>query len=145
MQILLINGPNLNMLGQREETIYGSNTLDSIIENLQGIAISKDVNLIAFQSNDESEIVTFIQKNSDSSDGIIINAGALTHYGFSLKDALLDASLPIIEVHISNVHSRESYRRDSVIATIAMGQIIGVGTKGYTYALEAMHEYLENN
>ena len=145
MQILIINGPNLNMLGQREETIYGSNTLDSIIENLQGIAISKDVNLIAFQSNDESEIVTFIQKNSDSSDGIIINAGALTHYGFSLKDALLDASLPIIEVHISNVHSRESYRRDSVIATIAMGQIIGVGTKGYTYALEAMHEYLENN
>tara|TARA_B100000530_G_C15717020_1_gene392288 strand:- start:22 stop:459 length:438 start_codon:yes stop_codon:yes gene_type:complete len=145
MQILLINGPNLNMLGQREETIYGSNTLDSIIENLQGIAISKDVNLIAFQSNDESEIVTFIQKNSDSSDGIIINAGALTHYGLSLKDALLDASLPIIEVHISNVHSRESYRRDSVIATIAMGQIIGVGTKGYTYALEAMHEYLENN
>ena len=79
MQILLINGPNLNMLGQREETIYGSNTLDSIIENLQEIAISKDVNLIAFQSNDESEIVTFIQKNSDSSDGIIINAGALTH------------------------------------------------------------------
>ena len=77
--------------------------------------------------------------------GIIINAGALTHYGLSLKDALLDASLPIIEVHISNVHSRESYRRDSVIATIAMGQIIGVGTKGYTYALEAMHEYLENN
>tara|TARA_Y100000996_G_scaffold411393_2_gene395468 strand:- start:9271 stop:9708 length:438 start_codon:yes stop_codon:yes gene_type:complete len=145
MQILLINGPNLNMLGQREETIYGSNTLDSIIENLQEIAISKDVNLIAFQSNDESEIVTFIQKNSDSSDGIIINAGALTHYGLSLKDALLDASLPIIEVHISNVHSRESYRRDSVIATIAMGQIIGVGTKGYTYALEAMHEYLENN
>jgi len=145
MQILLINGPNLNMLGQREETIYGSNTLDSIIENLQEIAISKDVNLIAFQSNDESEIVTFIQKNSDSSDGIIINAGALTHYGLSLKDALLDASLPIIEVHISNVHSRESYRRDSVIATIAMGQIIGVGTKGYTYALEAMYEYLENN
>ncbi|MFL2756502.1 MAG: type II 3-dehydroquinate dehydratase [Dehalococcoidia bacterium] len=145
MQILLINGPNLNMLGQREEAIYGSNTLDSIVENLQKTAISKDVDLISFQSNDESEIVTFIQQNSDSSNGIIINAGALTHYGLSLKDALSDARLPIIEVHISNVHSRESYRRDSVIATIALGQIIGVGTQGYAYALEALHEYLENN
>lgn len=145
MQILLINGPNLNMLGQREEAIYGSNTLDSIVENLQKTAISKDVDLISFQSNDESEIVTFIQQNSDSSNGIIINAGALTHYGLSLKDALSDARLPIIEVHISNVHSRESYRRDSVVATIALGQIIGVGTQGYAYALEALHEYLENN
>ena len=145
MQILLINGPNLNMLGQREEAIYGSNTLDSIVENLQKTAISKDVDLISFQSNDESEIVTVIQQNSDSSNGIIINAGALTHYGLSLKDALSDARLPIIEVHISNVHSRESYRRDSVVATIALGQIIGVGTQGYAYALEALHEYLENN
>ena len=145
MQILLINGPNLNMLGQREEAIYGSNTLDSIVENLQKTAISKDVDLISFQSNDESEIVTFIQQNSDSSNGIIINAGALTHYGLSLKDALSDARLPIIEVHISNVHSRESYRRDSVIATIALGQIIGLGTQGYAYALEALHEYLKNN
>lgn len=145
MQILLINGPNLNMLGQREEAIYGSNTLDSIVENLQKTAISKDVDLISFQSNDESEIVTVIQQNSDSSNGIIINAGALTHYGLSLKDALSDARLPIIEVHISNVHSRESYRRDSVIATIALGQIIGLGTQGYAYALEALHEYLKNN
>lgn len=145
MRILLINGPNLNMLGRREQALYGSDTLDSVVKNLKNIAVSKNIELISFQSNDESEIVSFIQQNADSSQGIIINAGALTHYALSLKDALLDASIPIVEVHISNIHSREEYRRDSVIAPIALGQIIGMGTKGYGYSLEFLSQYLDNH
>ena len=145
MKILLINGPNLNMLGQREGTIYGSETLDSVTKNMKIFALSMNIELEHFQSNSESDLVTFIQNNANSSEGIIINAGALTHYGLSLKDALIDASIPIVEVHISNIHSRESYRRDSVIAPIALGQIIGIGTKGYTYALEFLYDYLEVN
>ena len=145
MRILLINGPNLNMLGRREQSIYGSDTFDNVVKNLKNIAVSKNIELISFQSNDESEIVSFIQQNADSSQGIIINAGALTHYAFSLKDALLDASIPIVEVHISNIHSREEYRRDSVIAPIALGQIIGMGTKGYGYSLEFLSQYLDKN
>ena len=144
MRILLINGPNLNMLGRREQSIYGSDTFDNVVKNLKNIAVSKNIELISFQSNDESEIVSFIQQNADSSQGIIINAGALTHYALSLKDALLDASIPIVEVHISNIHSREEYRRDSVIAPIALGQIIGMGTKGYGYSLEFLSQYLDN-
>tara|TARA_B100002052_G_C15839929_1_gene579674 strand:+ start:349 stop:786 length:438 start_codon:yes stop_codon:yes gene_type:complete len=145
MRILLINGPNLNMLGRREQSIYGSDTFDNVVKNLKNIAVSKNIELISFQSNDESEIVSFIQQNADSSQGIIINAGALTHYALSLKDALLDASIPIVEVHISNIHSREEYRRDSVIAPIALGQIIGMGTKGYAYSLEFLSQYLDNH
>ena len=145
MRILLINGPNLNMLGRREQALYGSDTLGSVVKNLKNIAVSKNIELISFQSNDESEIVSFIQQNADSSQGIIINAGALTHYALSLKDALLDASIPIVEVHISNIHSREEYRRDSVIAPIALGQIIGMGTKGYGYSLEFLSQYLDNH
>ncbi len=145
MRILLINGPNLNMLGRREHSIYGSDTFDNVVKNLKNIAVSKNIELISFQSNDESEIVSFIQQNADSSQGIIINAGALTHYALSLKDALLDASIPIVEVHISNIHSREEYRRDSVIAPIALGQIIGMGTKGYGYSLEFLSQYLDNH
>ena len=145
MRILLINGPNLNMLGRREQSIYGSDTFDNVVKNLKNIAVSKNIELISFQSNDESEIVSFIQQNADSSQGIIINAGALTHYALSLKDALLDASIPIVEVHISNIHSREEYRRDSVIAPIALGQIIGMGTKGYGYSLEFLSQYLDNH
>ena len=145
MRILLINGPNLNMLGRREQAIYGSDKLASVVKNLKNIAVSKNIELISFQSNDESEIVSFIQQNADSSQGIIINAGALTHYALSLKDALLDASIPVVEVHISNIHSREEYRRDSVIAPIALGQIIGMGTKGYGYSLEFLSQYLDNH
>ena len=145
MKILLINGPNLNMLGQRKGTIYGSETLDSVTKNIKNSALSMNIELEYFQSNSESDLVTFIQNNANSSEGIIINAGALTHYGLSLKDALIDARIPIVEVHISNIHSREPYRRDSVIAPIALGQIIGIGTKGYTYALEFLYDYLEVN
>lgn len=145
MRILLINGPNLNMLGQREGTIYGSETLDSIIKKMKNSALSMNIELDHFQSNSESDLVTFIQDNANSSEGIIINAGALTHYGLSLKDALIDAHIPIVEVHISNIHSREAYRRNSVVAPIALGQIIGMGPKGYIYALEVLYDYLQVN
>tara|TARA_B100001167_G_scaffold139065_1_gene88322 strand:+ start:826 stop:1272 length:447 start_codon:yes stop_codon:yes gene_type:complete len=136
MKILLVNGPNLNNLGERDVNYYGSSTLTSILENLIGIASSLDVEIKHFQSNQEGNIVDFLQSERDGSDGLIINGGALTHYGLSLRDAVLDAGIPFVEVHISNIHSREGYRRHSVVEDIAVGQIAGLGVKGYEYALQ---------
>ena len=92
----------------------------------------------------EGDLVTFIQNQSDDCDGIVINAGAITHYGLSLKDSLLDARIPLVEIHISNIHQREEYRRSSVVESVAVGQVAGFGTLGYIYALELMVNYLEN-
>jgi 3-dehydroquinate dehydratase-2 len=145
MKILLINGPNLNILGQRETAMYGLETLNDVVTNLKKRALLLTIDLDHFQSNSEGDLIEFIQGNSDHSDAIIINSGALTHYGFALKDALVDARTPVVEVHISNIHARELYRRDSVISPIALGTIIGLGTQGYGYALEFLYNYLKVN
>ena len=144
MKILLVNGPNLNNLGQRDVNYYGSSTLTGILENLSGIASSLDVELKHFQSNQEGNIVNFLQSERDGSDGLIINGGALTHYGLSLRDAVLDAGIPFVEVHISNIHSREGYRRHSVVEDIAVGQIAGLGVKGYEYALQLIVHHVRS-
>jgi len=144
MKILLVNGPNLNNLGQRDVNYYGSSTLTGILENLSGIASSLDVELKHFQSNQEGNIVDFLQSERDGSDGLIINGGALTHYGLSLRDAVLDAGIPFVEVHISNIHSREGYRRHSVVEDIAVGQIAGLGVKGYEYALQLIVHHVRS-
>ena len=136
MKILIINGPNLNNLGRRDPGHYGSATLSEIEEAVATKAGDLNVEVAFFQSNHEGDIVDFIQKSADGSDGIIINAGALTHYGLSMRDALTDAGLPIIEVHISNIHARDEYRRHSVVADMAVGQIAGFGWRGYLYALD---------
>jgi 3-dehydroquinate dehydratase-2 len=136
MKILVIHGPNLNMLGSRQVAVYGNKTLADIDSLLQQRANGLGVELETFQSNYEGALVDFIQKKAPEAAGIIINPGALTHYGLSLRDALSDTSLPMVEVHLSNIYAREEFRQRSVIAPIARGQISGLGWRGYIAALE---------
>jgi len=138
MKILVIHGPNLNMLGSRQVSIYGDKTLGEIDTLLEKAAGELGVEIDIFQSNHEGTLVDFIQERSSGATGIIINPGALTHYGLSLRDALSDASLPVIEVHLSNIYAREGFRQQSMIAPIARGQITGLGWRGYVAALEIM-------
>ena len=138
MKILIINGPNLNMLGKRDRAVYGDKTLTEIDSLLKKQGESLKVEVIVFQSNSEGVLIDFIQAQSDSADGIIINPGALTHYGLSLRDALVDTGLPVIEIHLSNIYAREDWRAESVIAPVARGQISGLGWRGYVAALESL-------
>lgn len=136
MKILVINGPNLNMLGKREAAYYGVKTLAEIGEAIRDKAQELGIEVELFQSNHEGAIVDHLQTSVDDVAGIIINAGALTHYGLSLRDALVDTRLPVVEVHLSNIHAREEFRHHSVIAPIAIGQIAGLGWQGYIFALQ---------
>lgn len=136
MKIIILNGPNLNMLGKREQAYYGVKTLADIAELVAERARQLEVETEFFQSNHEGALVDYLQRLTPDVAGIIVNAGALTHYGLSLRDALIDARLPIVEVHLSNIHAREEFRRRSVIADIAQGQIAGLGWQGYIFALE---------
>lgn len=138
MRILVINGPNLNILGKRDKTYYGDKTLPQIEALLKKEAESLGADIISFQSNNEGTITDFIQKNSSQAAGIIINPGALTHYGLSLRDALVDSGLPVVEVHLSNIYAREEWRAKSVIAPIARGQISGFGWRAYIAALQIL-------
>jgi 3-dehydroquinate dehydratase-2 len=138
MKILVIHGPNLNMLGSRQVSLYGDKTLAEINSLLDKAAYELGVELETFQSNHEGALVDFIQEKSSEATGIIINPGALTHYGLSLRDALADTSLPVIEVHLSNIYAREEFRQQSVIAPVSRGQISGLGWRGYIAALEIM-------
>jgi 3-dehydroquinate dehydratase-2 len=140
MRILLINGPNLNLLGTREPDVYGTITLDEVVARVGERARALGAELLAFQSNHEGAIIDFVQAESPSADGIIINPGALTHYSFSLRDALAACRLPIVEVHISNIYTREVFRRRSVTAEVSTGLIAGLGWQGYLLALEAVVE-----
>ncbi|MGD0352494.1 MAG: type II 3-dehydroquinate dehydratase [Dehalococcoidia bacterium] len=138
MKILVVNGPNLNMLGKRNKAYYGDKTLLQIDTLLKKEGKSLGADIVSFQSNSEGELIDFIQKNASQAAGIIINPGALTHYGLSLRDALVDSGLPLVEVHLSNIHAREEWRAKSVIAPIARGQISGFGWRGYTAALQIL-------
>lgn len=137
-RLLVLNGPNINALGRRPAGHYGTMTLEEISRAMTSQAESLGVELAFFQSNGEGQLIDCIQENAGRIDGIIINPGALTHYGYSLKDALIDAAVPVIEVHLSNIHAREEWRRHSVIADIARGQIAGFGWRSYTAALEIL-------
>lgn len=137
-RILVINGPNLNNLGKRDAGHYGSITLSDIEERIAVRASQLGVDVAFFQSNHEGAIVDWIQAESGNADGIIINGGALTQVGYSILDAILDSKLPVVEVHISNIHAREEFRRHSVIAPYALGQIAGLGWRGYIYALDSL-------
>ncbi len=136
--ILILNGPNLNLLGSREPEIYGRETLDDIeaLCGKKGKALGLAVEFR--QSNSESEIVGWIQQARDNAAGIVINAGGLTHTSVAILDALLAAALPVVEVHLSNIHRREAFRRNSYVAQAAEGMICGFGSQGYELALEAM-------
>ncbi|UCD21996.1 MAG: type II 3-dehydroquinate dehydratase [Chloroflexota bacterium] len=138
MKILVIHGPNLNMLGKRDKSIYGEKTLDEINSLLRKEAKAINAEVVTFQSNHEGALIDFIQEQTGSAQGIIINPGALTHYGFSLVDALIDSKLPVIEVHLSDIYRREKWRAESVIAPIAEERIIGSGWKGYITGLQVL-------
>jgi len=138
MKILVINGPNLNMLGKREQAVYGDETLVEIDSLIKKRGQELGVEILTFQSNSEGALIDFIQAEAAQADAIIINPGALTHYGLSLRDALADSALPIIEVHLSNIHAREEWRHKSVIAPIARGQVSGLGWSGYIATLEIL-------
>ena len=143
MRILLINGPNLNTLGRRQPEIYGSTTLQQIEERVSRRAGELGVEIETFQSNVEGEIIDFIQQRAGEAAGALINAGAFTHYSLALRDAFEATGLPFIEVHISNIHAREEFRHHSVLADLAVGQVSGLGWRGYLAALEALVEILK--
>lgn len=136
MKLLVLHGPNLNMLGRREPEIYGTTTLAQIDAALSQRATKAAATLLAMQSNHEGALIDFLQAEGWDADGIIINPGALTHYGLALRDALASLHAPIVEVHLSNVYKREDFRHTSLIAPVASGQIAGLGWRGYLLALE---------
>jgi len=138
VRILLINGPNLNTLGTRRPEVYGTTTLAQIEARVRERAAAHGAEIVAFQSNHEGALLDFIQQEAPAADGILINPGAFTHYSYALRDALEACERPIIEVHLSNIHARESFRHTSVIAPIALGQVAGLGWRGYLAALEAL-------
>lgn len=136
-RVLVLNGPNLNLLGEREEDVYGKTTLEDIESALEKQGAEAGIDVEFFQSNHEGELIDWIHAARGRFDAIIINPGALTHYSFALQDALRAVRLPVIEVHISNIYAREPWRHQSVIAPVACGQITGFGAFGYTLALSA--------
>lgn len=144
-KILLINGPNLNMLGIRNKTMYGSKSLLDINQDIQKVADKEGISIDFFQSNSEGEIIDCIHKSYGVYQGIIINPGAYGHYSIAIRDAIEAVSMPVVEVHISNIYSREQYRRHSVITDVCIGQISGLGYQGYIYAMDALKSYLKGD
>ena len=143
MRILLVNGPNINMLGRRDPTLYGTTTLAEIEAAATARGAELNAEVACFQSNHEGAIIDFLQAEASGSDGIILNGGALSHYGLSLRDALVDTGLPVVEVHLSNIHARERWRSRSVTAEVAKGSIAGLGWRGYLYAIDYLVEILK--
>jgi 3-dehydroquinate dehydratase-2 len=141
--ILVIHGPNLNMLGIREPGIYGSETLEVINDKIQHHATSKGLSLQIMQSNHEGEIVEAIQKAYNTVDVIILNAGAYTHTSLAIRDAISAVKIPVIEVHLSNIYSREEFRHKSLISPVVVGQISGFGSYSYILGIEAAAELIK--
>ena len=144
-KILLINGPNLNMLGIRKPEIYGRTTLNDIEKELIAYAEKNNCILSCFQSNHEGAIIDELHKAYGNTDGIIINPGAYTHYSYAIRDAIESVMIPTVEIHLSDIHSREDFRKISVIQPVALAQISGHGKDGYRMAFDCLLEYLENN
>jgi len=143
--ILVLNGPNLNLLGVREPATYGRDTLADIEEGCLERAAELDLAVDFRQSNHEGQLVDWIQEARETADGIILNAGAYTHTSIAILDALRASEVPIIEVHLSNIHRRESYRRHSYVSEAAQGMICGFGAQGYLLALEAMAQLIKRD
>lgn len=135
-KILVINGPNLNLLGKREPNIYGIDRLHQLEDSIQNHANSIGITATCVCSNIEGEIIEYIHKASSSFDGVILNAGAYSHYSIAIRDAIAAISIPVVEVHLSNIYKRESFRHTSVISDVCVGQITGFGKLSYILALE---------
>ncbi|NIP39251.1 MAG: type II 3-dehydroquinate dehydratase [Candidatus Dadabacteria bacterium] len=144
MKILIIHGPNLNMLGKREPDIYGSTTLSDINNLVEIVAKSLNVKTEYFQSNSEGEIVTKIQNSLEKIDGIVINPAAYTHTSVAIRDAILSTDIPTVEVHISNIYKREKFRQNSYVSGVALGVISGFGTYSYILGLKAITNHLKS-
>ena len=143
-KIIIVNGPNLNLLGEREKSQYGSLTLSEIEQNCKVFAKKNNIEMRFFQSNIEGEIVEQIQLSRKDFDGMIINAGGYTHTSVAIHDALKILKIPIIELHISNIYNREDFRHKSLISKVANGVICGFGANGYIMALEAIIKFIKN-
>ena len=145
VHILVLHGPNLNLLGTREPTVYGSTTLDDINATLMTLGKELGVSVEARQSNVEGELVTWIQQAPSQFQGLLFNPAAYTHTSIALRDAILGVGLPMVEVNLSNIHRRESFRRRSYLASIALGQISGFGPQSYSLGLRALVQALHDN
>ena len=137
MNILVVNGVNLNMTGRREKGVYGTQTLQEINDEIAAYAEKRGASAEFFQSNLEGEICTAIQNAEGKYDGIVLNAGAFTHYSYAIRDAIASVSVPVVEVHMSNVHAREEFRRNSVLTPVCRGEVLGFGKNSYILALES--------
>jgi len=144
-KIMVLHGPNLNLLGTREPEVYGRETLADINAKMISFAEVRSSSVETLQSNHEGQLIDWIHEAMSWADGILINPGAFTHYSYALRDAITASDLPCIEVHISNVQSREAFRRKSVLAAVCVGSISGFGWKSYILGLRALLDYLEDN
>jgi 3-dehydroquinate dehydratase-2 len=143
-RILVLNGPNLNLLGTRQPEVYGKTTLAMIEDACKAHGASLGFDVACFQSNHEGALIDAIHDARGTSAGIVLNAGAFTHTSVALRDAISSVALPAVEVHLSNIHAREAFRHHSHIAPVALGQIAGFGAKSYILALDALHAHLED-
>lgn len=144
MKILLIHGPNLNLLGKREPGIYGLKNLEEINAQVQRFAQEKGAELKTFQSNSEGELVDAIQDAGEWADGIVINPGAYTHYSYAIRDALASVGLPAVEIHLSNIFAREEFRHRSVMSAVVEGTVTGFGWRSYLLGVEGLIEILKD-
>ncbi|MBR4622248.1 MAG: type II 3-dehydroquinate dehydratase [Ruminococcus sp.] len=142
-KILVIHGPNLNLLGEREPGVYGVDRFDTVNDEIIERAMNLGMVCEVFQSNHEGEIIDTLHLARRKYDGVILNAGAYTHYSYAIRDAIAAIKIPVIEVHLSNIHAREEFRHTSVIAPVCKGQIAGFGKRSYFLAVQALHELLD--
>jgi 3-dehydroquinate dehydratase-2 len=143
-RILVLNGPNLNLLGTRETDVYGTATLDSILADLRVAAAEHGIEIDDIQSNSEGALVDALHDARSSADGVIFNPGAYTHYSIALRDAIASISIPVVETHLSNVHAREEFRHTSVVSAVCLGVVAGFGADSYLIALDALRRHLEH-